>query len=524
LEGDLPECWDQVADLITSSGFGLDVVNDASRLGGANGVTDMVARRVTIRADLSGEQQFKTAVHELAHIQLHEPGQEGRPDCRGVVEVEAESVAYMVCASIGVDSAEYSLPYVAAWSGGDLDKVTATANRVIGSARHVIDQLGRHRTLEHPRPVQTMADMPNREDAAPNARRETKGVWEVAAEPDLGVGNDADLAAVVETATGFFEQRLHGPHGNTARDYLTERGFDSATIEDWRLGYAPPSWNALTQHLQSAGFDDQLLVAAGVSAQAHSGRLYDLMRGRVIFPLLDDTATPRGFAGRLIVGDGPKYLNGPETSLYAKRTLLYGLHAARDHIDAAGLAVVVEGYTDALAAHQAGYRNVVATGGTAFTQQQLDSLGDTAREVVLCFDGDAAGQLAAEHNLEWARSTPAKMRVAQLPASQDPSDLLLGGAGERFEQAVANAAPLTTYLLDRIIDRANLDEVEGPIRVLLAAATIIDPIEAPAERSAAVSHLATRLGRDQEFIQSAITRYAGSPQRRHSRDLDRSLS
>lgn len=514
LDGDLPECWDQVADLITSAGFGLEVAGDAETLGSANGVTDMVRRQVTIRGDLSGAQRFKTAVHELAHIRLHEPGSDGRPDCRGVVEVEAESVAYMVCGAVGIDSAEYSLPYVAAWSGGDLDKVTATANRVIGSARHVIGQLSRDRSLEP-------------ESLTPESSvekvRETRGAWEMAIEPDQTTGSLEDLAVVVETATAFYEQRLAGESGRRGRQYLEARGFELGTAYEWRLGYAPPSWDALTRHLQQLGFDDETITSAGVVGRASDGRLYDLMRGRLIFPILDNTGHPAGFAGRLLTGDGPKYLNGPETNLYAKRELLYGLHAARDEIGHTGTAVVVEGYTDVLAAHQVGIRNVVGTGGTALTSDHLDTLGEHADQIVLAFDGDQAGQLAVEHNLDAVRNL-ADVRVARLPAGQDPADLLLARQWDVFGAAVAQAQPLTTHLIDRIVDRHNLDEVEGPVRVLLAAASIVDPIETPAERSAAVAHLATRLGRDQQFIDSAIHRYAGTPNRQRQRGLDRGLS
>lgn len=510
LDGDLPECWDQVADLIGAAGYGLEVAEGVGVLGSANGMTDMARRHVTIRGDLSGAQRFKTAVHELAHIRLHEPGSDGRPDCRGVVEVEAESVAYMVCASVGIDSADYSLPYVAAWSGGDLDQVAATANRVTYSAREVIDQLGRARTLDRGRPVVEKV-------------RDVKGAWEMAIEPDLAVASTEELRTVVEAATVFFEERLHGPYGAKARDYLDERGFEPATAQAWRLGYAPPSWNALTQHLGQLGFHDDLIVAAGVAGRASKGRLYDLMRGRLIFPVLESDGRAVGFAGRLVTGDGPKYLNGPETGLYAKRTLLYGLHAAQAEITRTCMAVVVEGYTDVLAAHQAGISNVVGTGGTALTPEHVDTLGQHAARIVLAFDGDLAGQLAVEHNLDPARSA-SDVRVARLPAGRDPADLLLSGQAAVFEAAVAEAEPLTNHLIDRIVERNNLDEVEGPIRVLLAAASIIDPIEQPTDRSVAVAHLAARLGRDQEFVDSAIHRYAGMPGRPRQRDVERSLT
>lgn len=182
---------------------------------------------------------------------------------------------------------------------------------------------------------------------------------------------------------------------------------------------------------------------------------------------------------------------------------------------------MVEGYTDVLAAHQFGIGNVVGTGGTALTPDHLATLGDQTDQIVLAFDGDQAGQLAVEHNLDAVRGR-ADVRVARLPAGQDPADLLLARQWDTFQTSVAEAQPLTTYLIDRIVDRHNLNEVEGPVRVLLAAASIVDPIEMPDDRSTAVAHLATRLGRDQEFIDNAIHRYAGTPARQ--RDLGRGLS
>src|SRR5690606_24093660 len=144
------------------------------------------------------------------------------------------------------------------------------------------------------------------------------------------------------------------------------------------------------------------------------------------------------------------------------------LHAARDQITHTGQAIVVEGYTDVLAAHQAGYRNVVGTGGTAFTPQQMDLLTGMAGEVVLCFDGDSAGQLAVEHNVDWLLTADTKVRVAQLPITSDPAQLLLGGHSDAYEWSISEAVPITAHLIDRIVERHNLDEVEGPVRVLLA--------------------------------------------------------
>jgi hypothetical protein len=352
LEGALPIQWGRVAELIRSADFGLEVV-DTERLGEANGVTDWRDRTVVVRKTMPGAQRFKTAVHELAHIRLHEPTSGDRPNCRGIVEVEAESVAYMVCASLGVDSAGYSLPYVAAWSGGNVQKVSETADRVIRCARQVISEIEIDRPLEldSSRSVAAGRDQPNEAEIATDDRSPSSQK------------SAAELVDVLEAAVSFYQNQLR--QDDQALAFLRQRGISDESVHRWQLGYAPPRWDGLVKALSGRGVSEEILVESGVAGRARTGRLYDRMRGRIIFPIHDGRARPRGFAGRLINGEGPKYLNSPETPLYKKSELLYGLHLVADAITDARDAVVVEGYTDAIAAHQAGITRTVATGGTS---------------------------------------------------------------------------------------------------------------------------------------------------------------
>ncbi|MEX2132807.1 MAG: toprim domain-containing protein, partial [Acidimicrobiia bacterium] len=352
VEGDLPAEWGKVTELIAEAGFSLEVA-DVERLGEANGITDWRKRAVVVRAGLPGAQRFKTAVHELAHISLHEPNSQGRPNCRGIVEVEAESVAYVICAALGVDTTGYSLPYVASWSGGDLDKVTATADRVIRCAHQVITHLEAERHLEH-----------ERSGTITTSRRESDEVRSHTVDtPEVGRVGVGEAEEVLQAAISFYQNQLD--RDDQARAFLKERSVSDESVDRWQLGYAPASWDSLVRTLRSDGIPDETLLEVGLAGRARTGRLYDRMRGRVVFPIHDVGGSPRGFAGRLITGDGPKYLNSPETPFYKKSELLYGLHLAQPSIAEAQQAVIVEGYTDAIAAHQAGITHTVATGGTA---------------------------------------------------------------------------------------------------------------------------------------------------------------
>ena len=512
VEGDLPTHWDRVSELITGAGFGLEVA-DVDRLGEANGITDWQQRDVVVRASLPGAQRFKTAVHELAHIRLHEPTTEGRPNCRGIVEVEAESVAYMVCAALGIDSTGYSLPYVASWSGGDVDKLTATANRVMGCARDVLTQLEHEHLLEHD-PVGAK-DIQSFKSRSREAEETTPS-----RDP-----NRSELEDVLTAATSIYRNHLGDPKGAPALEFLHQRGIGEEAATTWQLGYAPESWQTLTDALRKEGFADEILLESGVVGRARTGRLYDRMRGRLIFPILKESGAPRGFAGRLITGDGSKYLNTPETDLYQKRSLLYGIHLARQPIVDARQVVVVEGYTDAIAAHQAGFTNVVATGGTAMTPQHLEILERITTNITLAFDGDQAGLLAAQRTAELDRASQGvHLRVARLATGQDPADVLADGGGEILKEAIAGAVPLEHHLIDQIVRQHNLEEPESIARAIHGAGSVVSSIADPAAQAQAVTYLATRVGRDGAVIQGYLEDRAQPPERSRSRSHGRSIA
>jgi DNA primase len=402
---------------------------------------------------------------------------------------------------LGIDSAGYSLPYVASWSGGDLTKVSATANRVIGCARMVLTELEHERRLERdptsigPR-VQVSDREPLRRSPASAAR--------------------SDLEGVVAAAAAFYAGQLRAPEGAEAAEYLRERGITAEAIDRWELGFAPDSWEALTTALRKEGIGDDLLLDAGVSGRSRYGRLYDRMRNRIIFPIHDEHGTPVGFAGRLLAGDGPKYLNTPETELYQKRSLLYGLHLARQPIIDQKAAVVVEGYTDAIAAHQAGITNVVATAGTALTEEHLARLATVTDGVTLAFDGDDGGQLATLKLAETSVDKSLQLRVAQLPGGRDPADLLREN-DIVFEQALSNARPFSHHLITVALRTHNLDEPEGIARAVQQSGRLIASIPNRDERDGAVRLVAALLGRPESTVRRYMQEPLLSEQRRQKR-------
>jgi len=259
------------------------------------------------------------------------------------------------------------------------------------------------------------------------------------------------LHEVMETAAAHFEKMLRMPEGGKASAYLRDRGVGEPAINRFRLGYAADSHSGLKAVLGREGISEDLLVEAGLVIEPEEGRraTYDRFRGRLMFPISDRKGRVVGFGGR-ILGDGqPKYLNSPETPVFRKGHLLYGLplaaKAARDH----GAMVVVEGYMDVIALAQSGFENAVAPLGTALTEDQIRELWKMVDEPILCFDGDAAGRLAADRAAE--RALPLLragkgLRFAELPADDDPDTLITREGSESISRLLAGATPLSAFL------------------------------------------------------------------------------
>lgn len=254
-----------------------------------------------------------------------------------------------------------------------------------------------------------------------------------------------DLRAVLESAAAFFAASLHGSGGEAARAYLTRRGIDADACRRFGLGWAPASWDALSRHLKSQGVGEPEIVNAGLSSQGERGS-YDRFRGRVMFPVRDEMAKIAGFGGRLIDGEGAKYVNSPEGDLFNKRKLLYMLHEAKKTIRERGRAILMEGYMDVIRAHLTGFGEAVASLGTALTEDQATLVKRFTDLCYIVYDADGAGQEAAIRGMYILQRARVEVRVVVLPQGRDPDDVLAADDGAAaFGEMLKKALPLARY-------------------------------------------------------------------------------
>jgi DNA primase len=265
-----------------------------------------------------------------------------------------------------------------------------------------------------------------------------------------------------EAAASFYHRALLSSEaGQTAKHYLEERGQDLKTIQDFQLGYSPSGWDSLCQHLRERGYRDEELVAAGLAVEGERG-LRDLFHQRIMFPITDMRGRVVGFGGRSLPIEGqeeaqPKYLNTPQTAGFDKGSLLYGLDKAKEEIRRQGLAVIVEGYTDAIAAHQHGFPNVVASMGTALTERQVRLLKRFSRDVILALDADTAGQEATLRAVEYQDILGRDIRVVILPEGRDP-DQVIRSDPEGWPALLASAQPLLDYKFEAVSSALDLSQ------------------------------------------------------------------
>jgi DNA primase len=279
------------------------------------------------------------------------------------------------------------------------------------------------------------------------------------------------LVEVMKKAVEWYHQRLlSGDDAAAARSYLRSRGYDGDVVRQFQLGWAPDDWDALARSLKVS---DDVLRDAGLGFVNRRQRQQDAFRGRVMFPIFDTRGDPVAFSGRALPGaDGPKYKNSAESPLYSKSKVLYGLNWAKAHVVNAGEVIICEGSTDVIGFFLAGVPRAVAGWGTALTEDQVRTLKNFARRLVLAYDADAAGQSAAERLYEWEKRYEVDIAVADLPPGSDPADLARS-APEQLRTAVEQARPFLTFRIDRALSGASLTTPEGRARAAEAALAMI---------------------------------------------------
>lgn len=343
-----------------------------------------------------------------------------------------------------------------------------------------------------------------------------------------------DLMKVSTMARDFFHNCLTMTRlGEPGKTYFAGRGITEATIKEFSLGFAPRSWDKLVTAFRGRGVTDHLLEASGLAARRDNGGLYDRFRGRVIIPIADERGRVVAFGGRVLDDSRPKYLNSPESPIFNKRRLLFGLDRSHRAIKQAGFAIVVEGYMDAIAIFGAGVQNVVATLGTAFTAEHAKLIQRYASRICFCYDSDDAGQNATVRALEILAGTPIEVRVIVVPDGKDPDEFIRRNGAEAFQRLVGEALPVLEYRLRYVLAHVSYGTLEGKVRALQEMAPVLASTRDAARRSEYIKKLSQALLLDEDVVRAELRGYlrtagggeptAQPPQRTVVRERDNAL-
>jgi len=326
----------------------------------------------------------------------------------------------------------------------------------------------------------------------------------------------ARLTELLERTAGFYATFLRdSPQAKRAREYLAARGLGAEALEEFGVGCAPGTWDTVLIRGQRAGYSVEEIEAAGLVLKSQKGRgHYDRFRSRIIFPIRDARGRVQGYGARALLPDQkPKYVNSPEGELYSKRRTLYGIDRARAQIVKSGRAVVVEGYTDVIACHQAGIRDAVAIMGTAITPEQVKLLSNYAEEAVLALDADRAGR-EAMLRAQAVGGKRLRLRVARMPEGEDPADLLAGGDGASataFRGALESAEDLPVFHVHTLLDDGDLSSPAGRDRALDEVVAVIATLPDSITREELLREVANRLDADPGLVARRTAAASRSP-------------
>ena len=324
-----------------------------------------------------------------------------------------------------------------------------------------------------------------------------------------------------EAAELFHENLLKKEFAEPARTYLKNRGIDRQVAKDWQIGFAPDNWDAFLKWALGRGYSRTQLLQSGLvkprDEERPSGDIYDRFRGRIMFPICNDVGEVIAFSGRLLESDpqAAKYVNSPETPLFQKGRVLFGLHKTKRALIEASCAIVCEGQLDLISLFEAGIKNVVAPQGTAFTDHQARILKRFVDEVVLCFDADQAGQKAAQHSLDSLLQHDLVVRIVDMPAGEDPDSLIRRKGKEEFEKRVTAARDFFDHWIEREASAVDLNSTGAKIKLARMLAETVGQLRDPLMRGQVLNKMSARLGVPASEFEKLV------PQQRGDRGPDR---
>ncbi len=368
---------------------------------------------------------------------------------------------------------------------------------------------------------------------------ERAGVTLVPKQKEKAADREAERLFLINEATAEYYHHvlLNAKDADAARRYLSKRGISKETIVSFELGFSPNKWDALYQHLEGRGYKRDELVRAGVVILKEDGGRRDLFRNRLMFPIRNEEGKLVGFGARVLDDTMPKYLNSPQTAIFDKSGLLYGIDRAKGAIREQDLAIIVEGYMDVLAAHQYSIANVVAPMGTALTHRQVDIIKRLTRNIALALDADAAGEQATRRGLEVARQSLSKqkdyrerdwmgatskvdgnLKVILLPRGKDPDEVIREGP-EEWHRLVEEASPVMDYFFDAVISKVDLSHENGKSAAIEQLLPLVSAIEDSVEGELYLRRLSQLVGVDQKTLAGKAARSKPTPKERASKEL-----
>ena len=341
--------------------------------------------------------------------------------------------------------------------------------------------------------------------------------------PQRGEGTRDEAAHKInEAAQAFFQRTLNSSQGATAREYLTKRGLAKKAADDFGIGLSPDDGESLKSHLAWLGHSPEQMASAGVVRTGDDGLNHDLFRGRLMFPIRDAHGNLVGFGARSLDGSEPKYLNSPQGPLFDKSRLLYAMDRARTDVRKDGV-VIVEGYMDAIAAHQAGFKNVVAQMGTALTEYQVDEIRRLTAKMTMALDQDAAGQAATLRSLDVisdsfrtkaiknqghdgsSQSDHPDPKIIVMPPGQDPDEVIHRSPTD-WSKLVEAAVPAITFRINAYVDHGDTSTPEGKAKIVAETASHIHSLGEGFQQGSAVEYLAQKLGATIDTVKAALSR------------------